>query len=203
MQYYWSLLKKKYLILFTFLPADYNLLLLKIGLFLISLSLYFTVNTMFYSDDTIHQNYEQKGKYNFIYQIPQILYSTIISAITNMILKKLSLSQNDFIKIKQSLDIEKIKAESKKVKKSLKIKFIVFIIISFILLLFFWYYISCFCSVFVNTQVPLIKDTLICFGLSMAYPFGLNLIPGIFRISSLKKDDRKNLYTISKYLSLI
>ena len=158
---------------------------------------------MFYSDDTIHQNYEQKGKYNFIYQIPQILYSTIISTITNMILKILSLSQNDIVKIKKSLDIEKIKIESKKVKKCLKIKFIIFIIISLILLVFFWYYISCFCTVFVNTQVPLIKATLICFGLSMAYPFGLNLIPGIFRISSLKKEDRKKLYIVSKYLSLI
>ena len=40
-QYYWSLLKKKQLILFTFLPInDYNLYTLKISLFLLSFSLY-------------------------------------------------------------------------------------------------------------------------------------------------------------------
>ena len=43
-EYYWSLLKKKQLILFTFVPSnDYNLLSLKLSLFLISFSLYFTV----------------------------------------------------------------------------------------------------------------------------------------------------------------
>ena len=203
-QYYWSLLKLKHLIIFTFIANDdYNIFLLKIGFFLISLSLYFAVNTMFFTDDSIHQNYEEKGNYNFIYQIPQILYSTIISTVTNMVLKKLSLSQNDILKIKKNLDIQKAKEESQIIKKCLKIKFFVFIIISFILLFFFWYYISCFCSVFVNTQLPLIKDTVICYALSMAYPFGLNLLPGILRIPSLKKNDRQKLYTISKYLSLI
>ena len=42
-QYYWSLLKKKQLILFTFWPAnDYNLLTIKISLFLLSFGLYFS-----------------------------------------------------------------------------------------------------------------------------------------------------------------
>jgi hypothetical protein len=203
-QYYWSLLKLKHLIIFTFIANDdYNIFLLKLGFFLISLSLYFAVNTMFFTDDSIHQNYEEKGNYNFIYQIPQILYSTIISTVTNMVLKKLSLSQNDILQIKKNLDIQKAKEESQNIKKCLKIKFFVFVIISFILLFFFWYYISCFCSVFVNTQLPLIKDTVICYALSMTYPLGLNLLPGILRIPSLKKNDRQKLYTISKYISLI
>ena len=38
LQYYWSLLKKKQLILFTFIPTnDYNLFSLKLSLFLLSL----------------------------------------------------------------------------------------------------------------------------------------------------------------------
>ena len=48
-QYYWSLLKKKHLILFTFLPAnDYNVLSLKISLFLLSFSLYFTIKIILF-----------------------------------------------------------------------------------------------------------------------------------------------------------
>ena len=47
-QYYWSLLKKKQLILFAFLPVkDYNLYSLKISLFLLSFSLYFTIKDFF------------------------------------------------------------------------------------------------------------------------------------------------------------
>ena len=50
-QYYWSLLKKKQLILFTFIPSnDYNLFSIKICLFLLSFSLYFTINGFFFSD---------------------------------------------------------------------------------------------------------------------------------------------------------
>ena len=51
----------------------------------------------------------------------------------------------------------------------------------------------------------LIKDTLISFGLSMLYPFGLNLIPGMFRIPALRttKKDKKTLYKFSLIVALI
>ena len=70
---------------------------------------------------------------------------------------------------------------------------------------FFWYFISCFCVVYKNTQIILIKDTLLSFGLSMIYPFGLNLIPGIFRIPALKSrnKDKKCLYKLSGIIALI
>ena len=72
-------------------------------------------------------------------------------------------------------------------------------------MIFFWYFISCFCAVYVNTQTILLKDTFISFGLSMAYPFGLNLLPGFFRMPALKaeKKDKKCLYKISQYVAFI
>ena len=203
-QYYLSLLKLKHLIIFTFITNDdYNIFLLKFGFFLISFSLFFTVNAMFFSDDSIHKQYKEQGKFNFIYQIPQILYSTIITSITNMLLKKLSLSQNDILKLKRNLDIQKVEEASKKIKKCLKLKFILFTIIGLILLIFFWYYLSAFCCVFVNTQISLIKDSAISYGLSMLYPFGLNLLPGILRIPSLRNNRRRILYNISKIVAFI
>ena len=86
--------------------------------------------------------------------------------------------------------------------KFLKIKFILFYIISFIFLIFFWYYLSCFCAVYKNTQVHLIKNTIISFGLSSVYPLGLYLIPGIFRILSLKKNN-KYMFNFSKFLGIL
>ena len=72
-------------------------------------------------------------------------------------------------------------------------------------MLFFWYFISCFCAVYSNTQLILISDTLISFGISMLYPFGLNLFPGMFRISALqaKNKDKICLYKFSELLALI
>ena len=202
-QYYWSLLKKKHLFILTFIANnDYNIFLLKLGLFLISFCLYLTVNAIFFSDDSIHKIYKDEGKYNFIYQIPKILYSTIISSITNFIIKELSLSQNDIIKFKKKFN-NQIDEISNNIKKRLKIKFILFSIIGLIFLVFFWYYLSCFCCTFVNSQIPLIKDTLISYGVSMLYPFGLNLLPGIFRIPSLRSNNRKILYYISKIIAFI
>ena len=75
--------------------------------------------------------------------------------------------------------------KEKKLIKTLKVKFALFFIFAFILLLLFSYYITCFCGIYANTQIHLIKDSLISFGLSLIYPFGLCLIPGIFRIPSL------------------
>ena len=203
-QYYLSLLKSKHLIIFTFIAKDdYNLFLLKFGFFLISFALFFTINAIFFSDDSIHRIYESKGKYNFLYEIPKILYSAIISTIINMILKKLSLSQNNILKIRQNINIEKANEESNNIKKCLKIKFILFVIIGFILLFFFWYFVSCFCCVFTNSQITLIKDTLISYTLSLLYPFGLNLLPGILRIPSLRKSNRKIMYIISRIIAFL
>ena len=205
-QYYWSLLKKKQLILFSFLPAnDYNLLSIKISLFLLSFSLYFTINGFFFSDDTMHKIHEDQGKFNIIYQIPQILYSSVISAVINMLLKRLSLSEKNILVIKQIKDLNAAKKMTKRIQNCLNLKFAIFLILSIFLFSFFWYFISCFCAVYTNTQIILIKDTLVSFGLSMLYPFGLNLFPGLFRLPALraKKRDKKCLYNTSIILALI
>ena len=206
LQYYWSLLKKKHLILFTILPAnDYNLCSIKVALFLLSISLYFTINGFFFTDSTMHKVNEDNGQFDFIYQIPQILYSSITSAIINMLLKILSLSEKNILAIKQENDIKRAKKESNNIKNCIVIKFVIFFILSNMLLLFFWYFISCFCAVYTNTQIILFKDILISFCFSMIYPFGINLIPGIFRIPALRDKAQKSkyLYQFSGYIALI
>ena len=203
-QYYCSLLKQKQLILFTFiLSNDYNILSIKISLILVSFCLYFTINGFFFNDETMHKTYEENGKYDFIFKIPQILYSTIISAVINFLLKTLALSGNNIIKLKGEKDMNEANRKSIKLICILKIKFISFFFISFILMAFFWYFISCFCAVFVNTQIILIKDSLISFTLSMLYPFGLNLLPGIFRIPALQSKNNICLFRFSKIIAII
>ena len=89
--------------------------------------------------------------------------------------------------------------------KCLKIKFILYFILSFLLLICFWYYLGTFCAVYKNTQIYLIKDTLISFATSMIYPFVINLIPGLFRLPAIKDDkkDKECLYKFSKIIQLI
>ena len=206
LQYYWSLLKKKQLILFTFWPTnDYNVMTIKIALFLLSFALYFTINAFFFSDDTMHKIYKDKGNYNLFYQIPQIIISSVVSVVINMILKKLALSENNILAIKSVNNYQKAVEKSKKIEFCIVIKFIVFLILGLIFMLFFFYFISCFCAVYVNTQMILIKNTLLSFILSMIYPFGLNLLPGLIRIPSLrdKNKGKKCLFKISNIIAII
>mgnify|MGYP006873012932 CR=1 FL=1 len=205
-KYYLSLLFKKQLILFCFFPSDdYNVMSLKITLFLVSFSLYLTINGFFFNDKTMHKIYKDNGVYNILFQIPQILYSSIITSVINMLLKKLSLSEKEIIKIKQETTIKNTVDKSKSIEKCINIKFIIFFVFSLMLMLFFWYFISCFCAVYNNTQIILFKDTLFSFGLSMLYPFGLNLLPGFARIPSLRAEnkDKNCLYKFSQILDLI
>jgi hypothetical protein len=109
-EFYLSLLKKKHLIILTFISNnDYNVFFLKFSLFIISISGYFALNALFFTDSTMQRINVDRGKYNFLYQIPQILYSTIISSIMTFILKNLSLSQKDLLKIKRESDKKKQK----------------------------------------------------------------------------------------------
>ena len=205
-EYYWSLLKKKHLILFTFLPTnDYNIYTIKVSLFLLSFGLYISINGFFFSDDTMHKLYKDKGKYNILYRIPQILFSTIISAVINVLLKKLSLTEANILSIKDEKDNQKMLEKSNSIKKCLRIKFIIYLALSILLMIFFWYFISCFCAVYKNTQIVLIKDTLVSYALSMVYPFGLNLLPGLLRIPALKAEqgDKGYRYKLSQLVAFI
>ena len=204
-QYYWSLVKKKHIILFTFFPInDYNLVCIKICLFLVSLSLYFNVNALFFSDETMHKIYMDKGKFNFIIQIPKIIYSTIISAVISFIIKKLAVSEQNILDLKViNKENTKIEKEIKKTMVCLKIKFNLFFIISFIFLSIFWYYLSVFCAVYENTQLTLIKDVIFSFFTSLLYPFALNAMPAILRKIALITEGKSMLYKLSKIVALI
>ena len=62
-----------------------------------------------------------------------------------------------------------------------------------------------FGAIYRNTQLHLLKDILMSFGLSFLFPFVIYLIPGFFRIPSLsnRKKQRIYLYNFSKVLQWI
>ena len=206
-QYYISLLKSKHILIFSFYTNDHNSKIIKITLFLFlfSFTLLYTVNALFFQDSTMHKIYEDYGAFNFIYQLPQILYSTIISSVITLIVKNLALIESNIIEIKKDKNIINNSEKLNKKLKWLKIKLNLFFIITFIFSIIFWYYLSCFCAVYKNTQIHLLKDTLLSFGLSLIYPFGLNILPGLFRIPALKKETKvgNGLYILSKIIQII
>jgi hypothetical protein len=202
-QYYFSLIKRKHPILFTFIPVkDYNTMIIKYSLFLVSFAIYFSINTLLFSDKTVHKIYEDQGVYNIGYHIPVIILSFIISHIIFSIIKYFSLSEREILKIKYELSVEKAMNKAEKIKRCLIIRYTCFYLIGIVFLIFFWYYLSSFCSVYKNSQIHLIKNTIICFSLSFLYPFIINIFPGSLRILSLK-NRIKFLFYVSKILQLL
>ena len=148
----------------------------------------------------MHVIYEEKGKFNFMYQIPQIIYSSLISGLLTFVIRNLSLTEKDIISLKMENNLFLLNKNHRKVLRNIKIKIIFYFIISFFFFLFFCYYIGCFCAVYKNTQLHLIKDFLVSFITSLIYPFIIYLFPGIFRISAIKNKKNEKLYKFSKLL---
>ena len=205
-EYYLSLLRTNHPLFFSFFNfRDYNSSIVKIDLFFVSFCINYAINALFFNDNTMHKIYEDEGSFNLFYQLPQIIYSTIISTIFDIILKLLSLSETNIIDYKKNKDINNLDKRTIELKNKLRIKFILYFIISFILLLFVWYYLSAFGAIYPNTQMHLFKDTLLSFGLSLLYPLPIYLLPGIFRKISLfnNKNKRKCLYNFSQVFLII
>ena len=81
-EYYISLIKTKHILIVIFFNnKDYNSRIIKLDLFFISFAISYTLNALFFSDGIKHKIYEDKGIFKLLYQIPQILYSFIISAV--------------------------------------------------------------------------------------------------------------------------
>ena len=154
----------------------------------------------FFIEKVLHKLYTNKGTYKFWSHLPHIIYSTIVSGVLTYLLRLLTVSENEIYKMKKNAN-NKIEEG----KKCIKIKLILFFILSVILTAFFWYFITCFCAIFHNSQIFYIIDSCITIGFCLVYPFILNLLPGAFRIPALraKNKDKSYLYEISLYISYI
>ena len=200
LQYYFSLLRTKQLIIFTFYTYDdFNSKTIKIASFFFYISLFLTVNALFFDNSTFHRIYEDEGIFNFVYHLPKILYSCLISTCITSLIRYFSITESNIMVIRK----ENFKKDNfSKLYKFLTIKFILFFSLCFAFLIFFWYYLATFCALYQNTQIFLIKDTLISFGLSLFYPLIINLFPGIFRILSLKNKKNECMYKLSQYIQI-
>ena len=204
LQTYWATLKREHLIIFTFISCkDYNLLYIKLSRFLFLLTGDMAFNTFFFSDDSMHKLYINYGKYDFFQQIPQIVYSTIISQLIEVFLCFLSLTDKHIYRIKSMIKNDKRNLIAK-IIKCMYIKLIIFYVFTFIFFVIYWYIISVFCGVYKNTQKHFIKDSIISFSICLVYPLALYFLSASLRIISLRyhKKKLKCLYNLSSMIPI-
>ena len=157
----------------------------------------------------MHKIYEDEGKYNFSYQFPKILISAISSTvILRIILYTLVLTDKSVLEVKKQTTYNLAINMKKKVLKCVNIKFAIFFVLNFILLILFWFYLTCFNAIYENTQIYLIENTFISFGFSLIYPFVSNIFPSVLRINILNQKNKGKksencFYTISQFLQVL
>ena len=196
-QLYWSLVKMKQLIIFTFYTyTDHNLRVVKVGLFILFISFYIAFTALFFNDDLVKKLYIDKGKISIIVHIPNIIYSSVACLIMNLIIKCVSLSTKDLIKAKKD------KNSVDKIKKCIKIKTAILFCVSAVLIILSWYYVSAFCSVFKNSQGQYFLNVAGAFIICNIWPFITSLLAPPLRIYGIKHES-PCAYKASQIISYI
>ena len=201
-QYYLSLIKTGNQLYFTFiLKTDYNPILLKATIFVLSFSLLFLFNTLLFGEVSIIN----KKNYSISYQMPQIIYSVILSAILTGITKYFVLPEENIAELRYVKVKEMLNAQIIKFKNKTSCKHILYFLVDFILLLFIWFYVSLFCAVYRNTQNFLIEIVFISLAFYLLYPFVLAIAPICLRIPSLKSEKRNKqcFFKLSKIIAAL
>ena len=202
--YYMFLNKIKHPLLFSFYPIeDYNVWIIKIDIFLLLFSIMYAMNALFITEKTIHRIYADKGEYIISNYMSNIICSFIISHFINILIKFIFLSERNILELKCQKTYRKASEIIDKIRRCIIIKYIFFYILGIIFLIIFWYYLSSFCAVYQNTQIFLIINTFICFGISLILPFLINLIPSLMRNLALRNPNKEYLYRISQYIQII
>ena len=225
---YWSVLKRENYIFITFLSCnDYNLFYVKIERFFVILCTEMTMNGLFFIHETMHRKYAENKDFTFVQKIPQYVFTILVTDLIEVFLCYLSMTDRVVYEIKDLLRKEKIKnknlekkenVDKKKIKEKdkkemgekimdilecLKRKLVGFFVFTFLLFLFYWYFISAFCAVYQNTQVIFLRDCGISILTSIVESLIIYGITNILRAISLCACCRKKLGCVYKLSDLI
>ena len=203
-RYYWFTIQFGHIIINVFCrPKDYNLFSIKFGLLLMLFPINLTFNIFFFTNNNIKSFYLKKiQSISTAWEIwgPSILASCF-ATILLIFLKFLCLTHQSFMNLRKIKDINKGREKSIWVFKCIKFRIFLYYLFSYIFLILFGYYVGCFCSVFKNTQINIIKSMFASWVLSLVYPFIIYFIAAIFRILALRCKC-KCFYSIAKLLQL-
>ena len=197
---YWSILKREHLALVTFVAwNDYNLFYVKINKFFVLFCTDMTMNGLFFVHESMHRKYTNGEDFTFVQKLPQILFTLIVSHVLDVLLCYLSMTDVHVYEIK-ALPKENNKNKNKenngekimKILDLIKRKLVAFFVITFLLFLFYWYFISAFCAVYQNTQVIFLRDSFITFLTALIDPFFIYAFTTLLRYISLCLCCRKN-----------
>ena len=193
---YWSILLREHLFMNTFFACDdYNLFYIKFEKFLILFFTDMAMNGLFFVHESMHNIYVEGIEFSFIQKIPQLVFTVIVNKILETILCFFSLTDVYIYQIKDLLKDNNNKKVITDILKCIKRKLVAFFIFTFLLFLFYWYFVSSFCAVYQNTQMIFLKDTIISFITSSIETFFLYGFTTFLRVISLSSYCKKQYFS--------
>ena len=133
--------------------------------------------------------------------MPKISIAFAISYFLTIVIKLIFLSEINILQVRLQTTYSQANAIVPTVKRNINIKYAIFFILGIIILIFFRMLLSSFGAVYQNTQIIVLENTLISFGISFIYPFFYNIFPCLFRICGLNSKS-EYLYNFSKVLQI-
>ena len=185
----WGFLVDSQIILGTFCTDNhFDLFVIKLSFLVFTFQISFFLNALFYTDEYISDAYHNDGVLDFFSGLPKCFYSFIATLITTNLLRMLSSSKNELIKvIRSNTKFSNFKSLINIKLKKLRIKLIIYFILLFALESLFLYYVTVFCAVYRNSQKYWFLGCLQSFGIDFLTAFAGCIFLSLFRYISIKK----------------
>ena len=203
--YYCNILFISHIILNVFFRhRDYNLFVVKLGLLFMTFPINLTFNIFFFTNEKLKLTYVKSMEDISVFwsNISNTIYSSILSSIFLILLKLISLTHNSIRSLRKIKDVDLAKKKSICLLRCIKVRIFVYYFLSFIFLIIFGFYVLCFCAIFENTQIILVKSTFTSWLISLIIPFIICFITSIFR-SLAFCCNCKCFYAIKQLLQLL
>ena len=197
-------IKKEHFIIRTFMVSD-NIRprTIKILLFVLNINLYFIINALMYNEELISEIYNSDKEYFFYFlnnSTGKVISVSMISVIIGYLIDFFFTDEKRLKRIFLKKNFKEIKIKVSNLIKIIDKKYKIFIIITYIITIFSWYYIFCFNNVYPNTSNDWIKSTIFIIILIQLISFVKILFESILRFISISFN-KEICFKLSKFLS--
>ena len=175
-------------IIIIFFRDDFMFKQIKFSLFILSCTLDYFFNAFFFSDKYLEKQYDEEKLIAILIDYPKEFFASLVS---QFFIKLIELLMEDRA---LSLFLKRIAYQNKNYLKGVNYllkkyekRFYIYISIGYFILALTWYYCSAFCTVYQNSQMTLLYDTLQSFVINLIIPFPISFISVSFRHLAIKK----------------
>ena len=203
----WELIKDNQMIANALFIKDYlNPRSIKIMMLALNLFLYFIINGLFFNEDYISQVYHIEKEESFFDFFPRsiqrIIYTSIVTIFINIFVECFIIDEDKLKRIflREKENELNLKYEVTLLLKNMSKRLLAFIIVTFIVYLFFLFYLVCFNYVYFYSQIEWIKSSVTIIIIMQFLSILSNIFQASLRSMSFYFKSEK-IYKMSKLLN--